>query len=138
MFCEGLIIFFIQSDHVIGKTDCPNISVELVTFRLYFCEVLISNPLTVFSDFLGFLQYPNESEGMLAVPEIGPQSRSCASFPVGHSAKLLGYWLDGPVFESRQGRGFIVSKIFSPTLRPTQPLWNVSRGFSPGVKRPWC
>ena len=39
-----------QSDILTGKTDCPNISVELVTFRLYFCEVLNLNPETFFSD----------------------------------------------------------------------------------------
>jgi hypothetical protein len=50
MFCERLIIFCVRSDHVIGKTHCPSISAELVTFHLYFCEVLSSSPETVFSD----------------------------------------------------------------------------------------
>jgi len=71
------------------------------------------------------------------VPEIGPQSLPCASFPVAQSLKRLGYWLDGPVFESRQGRGFLVSKMFSPTLRATQLFIEWVPGFFTGVKRPW-
>jgi hypothetical protein len=49
MFCESRYFFCIQSD-VIGKTDCPTISVKLITFRLDFCQVLSSNPETFFSD----------------------------------------------------------------------------------------
>ena len=124
---------------MIGETDCPNVSVELITFSLYFCEVLISNAETVFSDRGSWCSsvplwkcgHAGRAENWTTITSLHALSNSS----VGKAISLL---------VGRTGvripavRGFLFSETFRPTLGPTQPFieW-IPCFFFRGVKRPW-